>query len=130
MPQYEKQQGEMKMTVTSIHVLDAELAKQIGIVGPYDFVRHGLRGFTTPDRLPITFRPSLSACDALLVAAEFNMQIEFAQELSNGRPGYVKIEWAGDVIAYVTHSNTREDKLRAMCDAVMKTASHILEIPH
>lgn len=121
MPQYTKQKGDTQMTVTSIHLLDMELAKRVGIVSPYDFISHGLRGYTLPDRLPATFRPSLSACDALLVAAEMDMKISF-------EPDYVEVEWAGDSLR-VSHDGARWMKLQAMCTAVMKMASHILEIP-
>lgn len=128
MPSYTKQYGDVIMSVTSVHVLDAELAKRVGIVGPYDFVNHGLRGYTEPDHFPITFRPSLCASDALMVAAEYDMRIEFRSSFADRQNGFVEIEWCGDSLR-VDHNDERSDKLRAMCAAVMEMASRITEIP-
>jgi len=121
MPQVNKGNKHTTMQIETLHVLDIELAKRVGIVGPYDFVNHGLRGYTSPDRWPTTFRPSLSACDALMVAASLNMHVQFQDRCVN----------AENDSGSSSHSHTGEiaEKLQAMCKAIMSLASITLDIP-
>lgn len=122
MPQVNKGNKHTTLHIETLHVLDIELAKRVGIVGPYDFVNHGLRGYSTPDRLPTTFRPSLSACDALMVAAALNMSVQFHDRCVN----------AENEQGITSHSHKGielSDKTSAMCKAVMGLASISLSIP-